>query len=84
MVKFAIGTIAGIILGVSIAVGAFSYVLSHTEQECHRFNVGMFNDAGMVYIGNIELCGENMEWSNIWGPISAPKPEDIAEGYNLQ
>ena len=42
------------------------------ERECHTFFVGTSSPIlpDTVYIGEIELCGENFDWGNIHGPIN--------------
>ena len=75
------------ILGIAVGLGVWvmavimvtvTLILSTTpksEVTCHTFHVGTTNEFGLTYIGQVELCGESMNWSTIWGPIGAEKPK---------
>ncbi len=45
---------------------------SSPKKECHNFYVSTPapNMPDVVFIGEVELCGENFDWGNIHGPIN--------------
>lgn len=78
--ELCIALMIGILIGFAtfIALSTKSTPLETVEITCHTFHVATSGGApGYVFIGQIELCGENLEWSTIWGPIGAEKPEKV-------
>ena len=68
------------LLVVAILLGMTSYAVAHNHQPppepevtCHAFHVAFPSQGDWVYFGESELCGENLEWSTIKGPIGVGK-----------
>lgn len=60
---------AGVIFGTSLTLAALLSIL-FVEPVCEKFEVAHEDEAGRVYLGYIELCGRDLEWGNIKGPVS--------------
>ena len=63
--------IATIMIGVVVGLAVVVYVpkpeMVAEVSTCHTFHVAFPGPVDLIYMGQVELCGENMEWSNIWG-----------------
>lgn len=80
MPKFIIGFVVGALFAMALAVSVL-HPVGKPEPTCHTFIVGVMRPEwpdDMVAIGQIQLCGENMEWSNVWGPVGSERPSDAA------
>jgi len=84
--------VIGGIIGMCFGLAAFVFYAPEPEIKmvlvpqppapvvCHTFHVALSGELeGVIYMGQIELCGENMEWSTIWGPIGSERPEPKVE-----
>lgn len=42
----------------------------NTPVECATFGVATRDEYGRIYIGEIDLCGRDLQWGNVHGPAT--------------
>jgi len=69
LVYFVMGLlIGGVLMGI-VANPWYGVAVEDEDTECHTFYVGTEDEFGMVLVGEVELCGKEMEWGNVHGPM---------------
>ena len=43
-------------------------------KECQTFSANVFDPYGIVIVGDISLCGYDLEWTNVEGPYDGLPP----------
>ena len=77
MNKFLLGSAIVVALGMG---GTSLYYLSQPEvepkraKECQTFSANVFDPYGIVIVGDISLCGYDLEWTNTEGPYDGLPP----------
>lgn len=69
---FSLGIMVGLIVG-SLMTKVDS------EPTCETLSVAVPGQGGTIYIGAVDLCGQNLEWGNIYGP--RPEIENNMERF---
>ena len=71
----------GIAVGVLSTVILLSFFLVPKPElevkqpkECQTFAANVFDPMGLVIIGDISLCGYDLEWTNVEGPYDGLPP----------
>ena len=73
VIAFGIGAIFTMMVGLAVGLEVKGNV------ECYTFAVASPPDAyGIVFIGAIDMCGRDFEFSPVYGPIpELPRPSDL-------
>ena len=65
-------------LSTLIVLGLFISYKSEPEvkqaKECQTFSANVFDPYGIVIVGDISLCGYDLEWTNVEGPYDGLPP----------
>lgn len=62
-------SIACILVGVLMGIVVAPKFTEDLKETCHTFIVGTSNDPATVWIGEVEMCGKDIKWGNVKGPI---------------
>ena len=67
------------LIGLIIAAAGIIFFTEPVEEvkqakECQTFSANVFDPYGIVIVGDISLCGYDLEWTNVEGPYDGLPP----------